>query len=926
MKQIFIACVLTFCTFQTIAQIHMPGTVGGPGYVNGTFIGGTSIVIGTSPSTTSSNVIIGNGTGNLNTAGANTFIGQAAATSNTTGYANTFLGRWCAQGNTTGFANTFLGQWSGPANTTGNHNVFVGQGSASQNTTGGDNSFLGQGAGPNNITGYQNTFIGKLAGQLNAYGNSNTAIGFSAGFSGSSWVNSTAIGANATAGASNTMVLGPNGSGGTTRVNVGIGTSTPSARIHTEGAGYENVKFSTLSNFTSSTLNMNAGINNSYYFMNGSSYSGSYLPSIVANSAPAVPNAYMAGLVTDGAPITIGIDGSDKSGSVHFMNWVNGGRAECMRINKTNGFVGVHTRSAATANSTGEPQTLFHVNLTNPLNPNFDPLTKGIRFEGLPSSQPRHTKVVVVDPSTGDLAMDDPGGTSNAWLLNGNNTTGTEFIGTLLPDDLRIYTNGVQAAMVTKEGNFDVGSLGSNAIVNSTATSATIGENNILDAATSTIEVGRANTIRNTQYSAAFGDGNSIELNSIACQTTGKNNTINDADYSMTAGNQNTINMSSSVLAGGTDNLIENSEEVFVHGDGTHVDASYASGAIGEENEMFNGHGCFIGGGHNFADGWYNFIGGSNNTINGGHNFIGGHTNTGVGEHNILLGNHLIGDITSSTPVPANNFDPNPYLMMIGERINSDLARSLSIGFNGNRTSVTTERGMSVQIDPTLGNTDIPVVNFEVEAGVTTTGRQPLSGMGVLSNVRFHNLPLDPLARPLPAVLIDPNTGELFQSQNLYMKPGKGDSGANLDSLYKENESLKDRINQLESQVATIPQLQSQISMYDEKFAQIERYMNQICESGCAGLKAMGKDELFQSVPNPSDNNATIKYHLSRDYTQANIILYNMNGTEVGVYNLTPNMGDGSVNVTIGELQSGIYLYRLVVDGNSVDVKKLQKQ
>lgn len=931
MKQILIAGVLAFCSFQSMAQLRIPGTVDGTGQVDGIIIGGTSIVIGTSPSTTPGNVIIGNGTGNLNTTGSNnTFVGQDAATSNTTGYANTFLGRWSGVANSVGYANTFLGQYSGHANTTANHNAFVGQGAGAATTTGGDNAFLGQAAGLDNVTGYSNTFIGKIAGDDNVSGNSNTALGYNTKFLSGSLTNATAIGANAQVGASNSLILGGTGANA---VNVGIGTTTPGAHLHTVNPSYENVIFSTTSSFTNATVNLQAGVNNAYNFMNGTSYSGTYLPFVASNSAPAVPSANLAGLVTDGTPLILGVDGADKNGSIHFVNWMmNGagflGRAECMRVNKSNGFVGVHTRSANTASGSGEPQTLFHVNLTNPYNSNLDPLTQGIRFEGLPSAQPRHTKVIVVDPSTGDLAIDDPGsGGPIDWHINGNNINMGEFIGTLNNEDFEIYTNNARTARYTKDGNFDLGVFGSNAIINSSATSAALGQNNTLDGATSSIEAGLANTITNSQYSAAFGDGNTIDLSSVACQASGKGNGITDADYSTTSGLQNTVTLSTSVFAGGTDNQIDNSQEVLVYGDDTYVDASYASGVIGEENVMMNAHGCFIGGGHNVSDGLYNFIGGNHNEIYGRNNHTGGNYNASAGDYNFLWGNYLVGDISSSTAVPADNTDTNPYLMVIGERINSDLTRSLSVGFNGNRTTVTTERGMAVQLNPTSGSTYQPVANFEVDAALAPSpGPQPLGGMGLQSNIRFHNLPRDPQSRMLPAVLIDPNTGELFQSQNQYLRPGKDNSSQDIDSLFKENEAMKERIAQLEEQNAAIPQLQSQLALYDEKFAQLERSIGQICESGCAGLKNIGRDELYQSIPNPADNKVMINYHLSREYSNANISVYGMSGQELGSYSLSPVSGDGSVNISVAELQPGMYLYRLVVDGKPVDTKKLQKQ
>src|SRR5690606_909561 len=108
------------------------------------------------------------------------------------------------------------------------------------------------------------------------------------------------------------------------------------------------------------------------------------------------------------------------------------------------GFVGIHTRQTGN----GRPQALLHVNLTNPVNSNLNPLTQGIRFQGLPAAQ--HPDVIVVDangnlarrayPTGGGGAETDP----LSWHLAGNTISPGEFIGTLNNLDFVIKTNNTQ--------------------------------------------------------------------------------------------------------------------------------------------------------------------------------------------------------------------------------------------------------------------------------------------------------------------------------------------------------------------------------------------------------------------------------------------------------------------------------------------------
>lgn len=107
-------------------------------------------------------------------------------------------------------SNSFFGYWSG-LNSTG-----------SQNSAMGTNSLL------NNTTGTNNLAIGVAALESNILGSNNTAIGSFADVASAGLTNATAIGANAIVAQSNSLVLGSG-------ANVGIGTSSPSAKLDLVG-------------------------------------------------------------------------------------------------------------------------------------------------------------------------------------------------------------------------------------------------------------------------------------------------------------------------------------------------------------------------------------------------------------------------------------------------------------------------------------------------------------------------------------------------------------------------------------------------------------------------------------------------------------------------------------------------------------------
>jgi hypothetical protein len=186
-----------------------------------------------------------------------TFLGYFSGNPANTGFGNTGIGDWALAQNSSGVRNTGIGGSALSANTIGNWNTALGP-SLTFNTTGNDNTGLGAQALYVNTEGSGNTAVGRVALQNNTTGNANTAVGGSAGFanttgslntfigynaganSNATISNATAIGYNAQVNASNSMVLGD-------AVNVGIGITTPPARLTVVGTPSE----PSIPNFTS---------------------------------------------------------------------------------------------------------------------------------------------------------------------------------------------------------------------------------------------------------------------------------------------------------------------------------------------------------------------------------------------------------------------------------------------------------------------------------------------------------------------------------------------------------------------------------------------------------------------------------------------------------------------------------------------------
>ncbi|RLD60412.1 MAG: hypothetical protein DRJ05_04710, partial [Bacteroidetes bacterium] len=114
----------------------------------------------------------------------NTFVGIDAGNGNTKGRRNTFVGKDAGSYNTNGYRNTFIGDGAGVYNQTGNDNTSIGLNSGFENISGSENTTLGLGANHWNETGSRNTIIGYEAGAGNS-GHSksdNIFLGYKAGY------------------------------------------------------------------------------------------------------------------------------------------------------------------------------------------------------------------------------------------------------------------------------------------------------------------------------------------------------------------------------------------------------------------------------------------------------------------------------------------------------------------------------------------------------------------------------------------------------------------------------------------------------------------------------------------------------------------------------------------------------------------------
>jgi hypothetical protein len=107
--------------------------------------------------------------------------------------------------------------------------------------------------------------------------------------------------------------------------------------------------------------------------------------------------------------------------------------------------------------------------------------------------------------------------------------------------------------------------------------------------------------------------------------------------------------------------------------------------------------------------------------------------------------------------------------------------------------------------------------------------------------------------------------------------------------------------------------------------------------SGPSGIRSISNEipaeyKLFQNYPNPFNNTTRIKYQITKsekgkrkkENSYVTLMVFNLLGKEVStLVNEKQQAGIYEVSLDMSNLSTGVYFYRLIIDGIIIDNKKL---
>ncbi len=118
--------------------------------------------------------------------------------------------------------------------------------------------------------------------------------------------------------------------------------------------------------------------------------------------------------------------------------------------------------------------------------------------------------------------------------------------------------------------------------------------------------------------------------------------------------------------------------------------------------------------------------------------------------------------------------------------------------------------------------------------------------------------------------------------------------------------------------------IEEQHKMLEEQKLRIDSLSAQLGDKDLNKTRetSVGKAILFQNSPNPFSIDTEIKMELPESIRQAEVIIYNMEGTQLKSIRIN-DRGITEAKISAGELRPGLYIYSLIADGEVIDIKRM---
>jgi hypothetical protein len=133
--------------------------------------------------------------------------------------------------------------------------------------------------------------------------------------------------------------------------------------------------------------------------------------------------------------------------------------------------------------------------------------------------------------------------------------------------------------------------------------------------------------------------------------------------------------------------------------------------------------------------------------------------------------------------------------------------------------------------------------------------------------------------------------------------------------------SIQEQQKTIQDQQETILDLNAENEVLKSRLDKIEQIINSQQRTSVSKTALLSTAQLEQNAPNPFNQNTSIKYFLPQNISNAIIKITDAKGRVLKTFSI--GSGKGQLNLQAGQLTAGTYQYSLIVDGKSIDTKKM---
>jgi hypothetical protein len=304
-----------------------------------------------------------------------------------------------------------------------------------------------------------------------------------------------------------------------------------------------------------------------------------------------------------------------------------------------------------------------------------------------------------------------------------------------------------------------------------------------------------------------------------------------------------------------------------------------------------------------------------------------------------------IGTLSPETALAVNGQIKAMEQIHIGSNINEVGGRGLTIDHGGSHawdfiTCTNTKANLKITRFKVFGSGDVAIkagstfgYDLYVNGTIYGTNIWTRSDRRLKRNIRNIDNALDKVKR------IEGKTYDFIDHENNPFLRGRqyGFIAQDLETVLPEAVKIDSSGFYAVNISALIPVLVESIKELSFKQDSLTRVITACCRNG-NGKKSIGNVQgeneagfslenqegavLYQNIPNPFNQQTSIKYQLPNLYSEASIMIFDLQGKMIKSYPLTQS-GSGSLIINGFELHPGMFVYSLLVDGKLVDTKRM---